>query len=372
MSEIVHSPLDILSDLQHPVADLVREFQTQRHDWKVDDWFESRADQYFHEPAFAIDNSVSIGDREFSSDYVSPTPVRLLSVRPYFFRGFRQLEQSIRFDGDLVVIDGKNSSGKTSLAEAIEWLLTGGISRRMNGDPKELSRFVSNRFKTKNEKTWVECELEHSGQRTTLKRTLIEDYGSTRNSVCKTRLSVDGQDVDESISVLDRYFAGVAPLLLQHTLRNFVLEPPAKRPEYFEKLLNVDDISELVENVQISAQHLNDFPRPGGGSALIEWNQLMRFLGDGTVGAVNLHAGMDVESLRGELLSAIVQVAAEHLGAKFEETVDSCIGRIEEMQRRALQDSFPFLQELEPKRNLDTSALLMMSAETLESRFPKA
>ena len=33
-------------------------------------------------------------------------------------------------DGDLVVIDGRNSSGKTSLAESLEWLFTGSLSRR--------------------------------------------------------------------------------------------------------------------------------------------------------------------------------------------------------------------------------------------------
>ncbi|MBL0347275.1 MAG: AAA family ATPase [Anaerolineales bacterium] len=44
------------------------------------------------------------------------------------------MSDPINLTGKLIVIDGRNSSGKTSLAEAFEWLLSGQLIRRSLGD----------------------------------------------------------------------------------------------------------------------------------------------------------------------------------------------------------------------------------------------
>jgi len=44
------------------------------------------------------------------------------------FRGFK-LPKTIPLDADIVVILGSNGSGKSSIVEALEWLLLGDISR---------------------------------------------------------------------------------------------------------------------------------------------------------------------------------------------------------------------------------------------------
>jgi AAA domain len=75
--------------------------------------------------------------------------VCLRSILPHYFRGFRNSNIPVQFDSKLVIIEGRNSQGKTSLVEALEWLLTGSLSRRDSkelGDSKELvfrpDRFV--------------------------------------------------------------------------------------------------------------------------------------------------------------------------------------------------------------------------------------
>jgi len=59
--------------------------------------------------------------------------VRLLAVRPVFFRGCRDTPW-LNLDSPLVLLYGPNAFAKTSFAEAIEWLLRGTTSRRSKGD----------------------------------------------------------------------------------------------------------------------------------------------------------------------------------------------------------------------------------------------
>jgi len=54
--------------------------------------------------------------------------MRLKELTIAGFRGFK-LPKTIPLDADIVVIHGSNGSGKSSIVEALEWLLLGDISR---------------------------------------------------------------------------------------------------------------------------------------------------------------------------------------------------------------------------------------------------
>ncbi|WP_442955015.1 AAA family ATPase, partial [Parasphingorhabdus sp.] len=54
--------------------------------------------------------------------------IKSLTVRG--FRAYGGAEQVLNLPGDIAVVWGPNSKGKTSLGEAFEFLLTGSISRR--------------------------------------------------------------------------------------------------------------------------------------------------------------------------------------------------------------------------------------------------
>ena len=54
--------------------------------------------------------------------------IKSLSVRG--FRAYGAAVQTLNLQTDIAVVWGPNSTGKTSLAEAFEFLLTGSIARR--------------------------------------------------------------------------------------------------------------------------------------------------------------------------------------------------------------------------------------------------
>src|SRR5690349_2272410 len=60
--------------------------------------------------------------------------MRLLSLTVRNFRGFGAPGVTVSLDADLVLMFGPNGFGKTSLAEAIEWLFYGTTRRRKRGD----------------------------------------------------------------------------------------------------------------------------------------------------------------------------------------------------------------------------------------------
>jgi chromosome segregation ATPase len=67
--------------------------------------------------------------------------VRLLNLTARNFRGFGSAGAPIGLDADLVLMYGPNGFGKTSLAEAIEWLLYGVTRRRQRGDTYSKNEF---------------------------------------------------------------------------------------------------------------------------------------------------------------------------------------------------------------------------------------
>src|SRR5229473_1047202 len=60
--------------------------------------------------------------------------MRLIKLTVRNFRGFGSSEVTIDLAADLVLMFGPNAYGKTSLAEAIEWLFYGTTRRRQRGE----------------------------------------------------------------------------------------------------------------------------------------------------------------------------------------------------------------------------------------------
>ena len=59
----------------------------------------------------------------------APTGPRLVSLEVRGFRAFGTEARTLQLDAPLVVVHAGNSQGKTSLAEAIEFLISGLSSR---------------------------------------------------------------------------------------------------------------------------------------------------------------------------------------------------------------------------------------------------
>lgn len=116
-------------------------------------------------------------------------------LRSFSLRGFRcygSTEQSLSLPSDIAVIWGPNSKGKTSLAEALEFLLTGRISRRelIASSQDEFADALRNAHLPEGEEVYLTVRIVASdGTDHEIKRILTADYGKRQN--CASRLEID-------------------------------------------------------------------------------------------------------------------------------------------------------------------------------------
>ena len=324
--------------------------------------------------------------------------VQLLTIQPNYFRGFRALEQPVSVVGRLVVLSGENSAGKTSLAEALEWLFTGTLARRAGpdlGNARELESCVGNQFRPESQQTWVEATLvvspnaiaatsrhapggavgsgpdDTGATPITLRRVLVSDFGATQTSTCISTLLCDGVALSgaEEKALLATLFGGVPPLLMQHTLRSFVQSTPSARRGYFEQLLRLDEVTHLIEKAVVTASRLPEFMAPTGGVALRRWTALK----SAATAAASKSAFRAAERVRGRagdgaIRAALVNIAAAEFSALVASGGDAvtAVRAVDEEQRRVRQQQFPFLSRLRPKRGVDESATAAMSPDECE------
>jgi DNA repair exonuclease SbcCD ATPase subunit len=240
--------------------------ENNEYSW-LNNYFKGRIEFYFEN----IDNKPkeqfiisSLLPTELRNRPIVSEPVFLKSILPHNFRGFRKGSVPIQFDSKLVIIEGRNSQGKTSLVEALEWLLTGSLSRRDSkdlGDSKELENCISNSFRPHEEDTWVEAVFVKNEEIIKLKRILTKDYGKTRNDACSSVLYKNNIEltIQEESDLKEQLFGLVPPILMQHTLGDFVKNNPSERYKYFDSLLNLDGLTNLIERSSISDEMLNNY-----------------------------------------------------------------------------------------------------------------
>lgn len=351
-----------------PVGELVGAFPGLEQldgdpEW-LERWFLLRAADRFHgsEAPSAVGVPIAEVVRATADDRPCALKIeRLLSVRPNWFRGFRELVDPIPVDSALLLIDGRNSTGKTSFAEALEWLFNGELARRAlggNGNAQELESCVGNHFRPAGAETWVEAVFRlEDGEPLALRRVLDADYGPTLNSVCRSRLFRDGVELDDSDAalLLDNLFGGAPPLLMQHTLRLFVHSTPSARRQYFERLLRLDELAALVERAILGAPKVAQLRRQGDHGALGRWQALK----DGVAAGADRARLQRIEKRPPELIADAIRSELVHLaptvceveteGVSFQEARS----RVEAAQSASRQRSFPLLGSLRPKRSID-------------------
>ena len=115
-NKIKTTALDMLNDTVGAVGGLVRAYVSKeevKDDW-LESWFLKRT-QLHCVSVFPQDELIV--PIELDSTHTQPlsqqSGLHLISIRPHYFRGFKALSDPIDLAGNLVVIEGKNSSGKT-------------------------------------------------------------------------------------------------------------------------------------------------------------------------------------------------------------------------------------------------------------------
>ena len=257
--------------------------------------------------------------------------------------GFRSFvsEQRLSFDSDLALVWASNSQGKTSLAEAIEFLFTGTTNRRelLGGAKSEFERALRNAHIDPAAPVWVKATLvDDAGKEHVVTRTLITDY--TADKECVAELTIDGVAATDlsalGITLFDPPLR--APVLLQHSLRFALSARPQDRTDYFKGLLEVQDLDRLGDLIDAEVANL--------GPLASELTQKLRALED-SGRLPTLRADLNKTSLSDAEVSATLETGVSAALAALGEPEGGDVGLAQraETLRSALerkrQSTFP-------------------------------
>jgi hypothetical protein len=371
--ELLSSLASVPSELGRFVAGYLSSDEALPQAW-LNDWFVERTNR-----SMAVEEE---GDRELipeevlnsvisTNESVVAESLTLLALKPVYFRGFRDTKEPIVFGPGLVVCQGRNSMGKTSLVEAIEWLFTGGLLRRalhQLGNARELESCVGNIFRPITATTYVEARFRKgSAEEVVLRRVLVSDYGVTTTSNCVSQLSLDGHPLspEEERKALSGLIGSVPPILMQHTLRLFVQSSPADRRKYFEELLQLDQLTHLIERGVVGEKAKADFKSPKGNVGLSVWLELSAKAPTSCKAAVRFVSTCARADLRAKLEASLLVIAEKEFGSGLPDSGVSFPDRIRAAQKKVRQESFPLLKDIRPRRALDDSTKRALSCDEI-------
>ncbi|WP_273491747.1 AAA family ATPase [Gordonia otitidis] len=193
---------------------------------------------------------------------MSRTSIVSIDVRG--FRAFGTVSAHFELDAPLTVAHAGNSQGKTSLAEAVEFLLSGRSSRRelLGGAKAEYNDSLRNaHLPDGDDEVFVEAVVRTAdGSLHRVRRNLTGDFG--RGTECESRLVVDGNEVSDlsSVGLMLADPPVRAPVLLQHILRHALSTEPKQRVAYFKSLLSLSDLDLLRARVAEARKQLEQEP----------------------------------------------------------------------------------------------------------------
>lgn len=180
------------------------------------------------------------------------TRIRSLTVKG--FRTYGGAEQTLNLPSDIAVVWGPNSTGKTSLGEAFEFLMTGRISRRemMASSQDEFADALRNAHLAAGHEVYVAAHITApDGSDHEIKRVLTSDYAKRQD--CASRLEIDGAEAQEAdlagLGIVLSQPPLQAPVLAQHTLSYIFSVRPQDRATYFKALFEVTDLDELRNTI---------------------------------------------------------------------------------------------------------------------------
>ncbi len=160
------------------------------------------------------------------------------------FRGFNE-KQTIEFHEHLTLIYAPNSYGKTSISEALEWLLYGVTSKVEKADSKdEYKGSYRNRHLPDTLTPFVKVRLIEKGNKVTLTGELRDD-DVIRKLVGESAPLVDVKEwpVAQNLSSVPH------PFILQHAIKYLLLTKPNDRFQGFARLLGLESLDEIHRNI---------------------------------------------------------------------------------------------------------------------------
>ena len=184
--------------------------------------------------------------------------MRIKQLKPYYFRAFGD-KKPIRFSDNLTIFFGNNGTGKSSLAEAIEWLFFGYTKRRRKGDSYSKNEYRGcyvHKGCPRGISPYVEADiLLDNGEIHTLKRLMPLDNNKYPIDD-KSIIYFDNQEVNSYYDKGIHYSESHCPVIVQHGIQDFIHTQPIERYRAISEALG---LSELIGFKDILERAKNNF-----------------------------------------------------------------------------------------------------------------
>jgi hypothetical protein len=265
--------------------------------------------------------------------------IKSLSVRG--FRAYGAAVQTLNLPTDIAVVWGPNSTGKTSLAEAFEFLLTGSIARRelMASSQDEFADALRNAHLAADQEVYVAAGITAADDTAHyIRRVLTSDYAKKQN--CTSCLEIDGAlAVEADLAKLGIVLSQPplqAPVLTQHTLSYIFSVRPQDRATYFKSLLEVTDLDELRNDIAALADGL----KPPDGRLLTKFDTCAAIPALKPAFAGILRKIPGAESFTAKISEA-ARTLIEVSGGEVPDTLDDRLTKVEEILADRRSKTFP-------------------------------
>lgn len=166
--------------------------------------------------------------------------MKISSITIQGFRGFNKVE-TIDFHEQITLIYAPNSYGKTSITEALEWLLYGKTSKIEHAISKdEYKGSYRNAHLQTGLTTFVEAATTNNSAPTVLRGELQKDDSIVR--------LIDGKKVDKWTFDKEQTESSY-PFILQHALKYLLLVNPENRFQGFARLLRIQELEKMQHDI---------------------------------------------------------------------------------------------------------------------------
>ena len=211
--------------------------------------------------------------------------IRVESISIKEFRGIRDL--TLDFDGKNFAICGPNGTGKSGVVDALEFALTGSVSRlsgegRGDVSLKQHGPHVDKRADPDKARVMVQVSIPSLDKTATLERSLKNPKTA--------RVLPDDSTV---LGILAQVEAHPEIVLSRRELIRYVLATPGKRAEEVQALLHLNQVEQVRSNLQKIANSHERQLTPLSANVTLARENLIRALGiseltkESTIAAVN-------------------------------------------------------------------------------------
>lgn len=206
--------------------------------------------------------------------------MQILELTPHYFRAFGD-KQTIQFSQELTIFYGGNGTGKSSLAEALEWLFYGYTTRRRKGDKYSKTEYKNSYVNKKCPKDvipYVEASLKFSdGMDHLLRREIFQDDSGNLVDT-QSKLCIDGKEIASLSQVGINLTEAHRPIVVQHGIQDFIHTKPIERYRIISEALGLAELVEFKDVLKKAKNQYKNYPLPELQAATKKANNLANIL----------------------------------------------------------------------------------------------